>query len=205
VEEYLAALPEESRVALEDLRKTRLLVSPAVDAAVLAKAREHLKGRAGSLLPWKPLLPWAAMAASFVVVAWLVHTVTRPAAPAASFVREDINHDGRVDILDAFALARQIESGGTLEARWDINDDGQINRADVGAIAARAVSLGRSEARPARRADFRPARHLPGCSTVPERSRESGLIPFCLSRYKTLSHMRQSFVPAPIWCEEIPL
>lgn len=129
--------------ALKDLHKARIFVPPAVDEVVLARAREHLEQLPKRQPGWRPLLPWAALAASFVIGAWLVHTLTRPAAPTAIFAREDINRDGRVDILDAFALARQIESGGTLDARWDITGDGRINRADVDAIATRAVNLKR--------------------------------------------------------------
>jgi hypothetical protein len=48
----------------------------------------------------------------------------------------------RVDILDAFLLARRIESGGPLDAGWDINGDGRIDGDDVDAIAFAAVRLG---------------------------------------------------------------
>src|SRR6185369_1280179 len=69
------------------------------------------------------------------------------------FTREDINRDGRVDVLDAFALARRIETGGTLDPRWDINGDGRVDRADVNVIAARAVNLAQAEPEQKRSAD----------------------------------------------------
>ena len=45
---------------------------------------------------------------------------------------DDINRDGRIDILDAFALSRQLEQTGKTSAR----DKAEVNR-----IAALAVSL----------------------------------------------------------------
>ena len=58
-------------------------------------------------------------------------------------MREDFDRDGRVDILDAFALARRIEEGGESSRRWDLNEDGAVDRRDVDAIAMAAVSLER--------------------------------------------------------------
>ena len=56
----------------------------------------------------------------------------------------DVNGDGRIDILDAFALARTIESGETnnpREQRWDINQDGELNQLDVDLVALHVVKL----------------------------------------------------------------
>jgi hypothetical protein len=66
-----------------------------------------------------------------------VPPVTAP--PLAGWV--DINRDGRVNILDAFALARQLDRGGPVDQSWDYNHDGVVNRADVDAIAMKAVRL----------------------------------------------------------------
>ena len=53
----------------------------------------------------------------------------------------DIDRNGRVDILDAFKLARHIETAGPAESAWDINGDGQIDRSDVDMVALAAVRL----------------------------------------------------------------
>lgn len=56
----------------------------------------------------------------------------------------DINGDGRIDILDAFALARTIESGETNkpgDQGWDINQDGELNQLDVDLVALHVVKL----------------------------------------------------------------
>jgi len=58
-----------------------------------------------------------------------------------AIVREDIDGSGRVDILDAFLLARRIETGAGTQPEWDVNKDGRINKADVDAVALTAVRL----------------------------------------------------------------
>lgn len=93
-----------------------------------------------------------------------------PIAPAPTLAeREDIDHSGRVDILDAFALARMIENQDTriagqrrdargdvgraadarpnragiteIPAMFDLNGDGAVDQGDVDAVAMAAVSL----------------------------------------------------------------
>jgi len=69
-----------------------------------------------------------------------------PAAPAAPRVAvlgrspADVNGDGRVDVIDAYVLARSLE-GGRPAAQWDQNHDGRVDRTDVDRIAFAAVSL----------------------------------------------------------------
>jgi hypothetical protein len=53
----------------------------------------------------------------------------------------DIDHSGRVDILDAFKLARQIESAADIDTSFDMNGDGLVNRDDVDIVAMAAVNL----------------------------------------------------------------
>jgi hypothetical protein len=48
-----------------------------------------------------------------------------------------------VDILDAFALARQLKQRGTKNLQLDANGDGVVDDRDVSALAARAVRLER--------------------------------------------------------------
>jgi len=147
--------------ALNHLYKERVFVPPAADGAMLREARKHLQRLQRPQSGWKPWLSWAAMAACLTLAIWLGERLTRPAG-SKSFAREDINRDGRVDILDAFALARKIETGGTLDPRWDINGDGRIDRVDVKSIAARAVSLAQAGTAPKRSAG------------IPARSRDAG-------------------------------
>jgi hypothetical protein len=48
-----------------------------------------------------------------------------------------------VDILDAFALARQMKGGGDLGAKFDVNGDGKVDEGDVATLATKAVQLER--------------------------------------------------------------
>ena len=110
------------------------------EAPSLAWWRTLLRPGTGALRA----LPWAAAA---VVVALLVAMPSFFKRPApglgreSAIVRWDINHDGRMDILDAFALARQLKQGGTPNLQLDVNGDGVVDERDVAAIAARAVKL----------------------------------------------------------------
>jgi hypothetical protein len=47
----------------------------------------------------------------------------------------------KADILNAFALAKQLERNAALDANWDVNSDGRVDYQDVDLMAARAVSL----------------------------------------------------------------
>ena len=162
-EEASLQAPKELVEALNHLQKERIFVPPTVDHAVLRGTREHLRRLEGPQSDWKPWLSWAAMAACLALAVWLGERFSHPTR-ARPFAREDINRDGHVDVLDAFALARRIETGGTLDPRWDINGDGRVDRADVNAIAARAVSLAQAGAEPKRSADLSP--HRVGAITV---------------------------------------
>src|SRR5206468_7646984 len=162
-EEASLQAPEKLVEALNHLQKERIFVPPTVDHAVLRGAREHLRRLEGPQSGWKPWLSWAAMAACLALAVWLGERFSNPTR-ARAFAREDINRDGHVDVLDAFALARQIETGGTLDPRWDINGDGRVDRADVNAIAARAVDLAQAEPVPKRNADLK--QHREGAHAV---------------------------------------
>jgi hypothetical protein len=58
-----------------------------------------------------------------------------------TLAREDLNRDGRVDILDAFALSRQLRDGKASSTGLDLNGDGVVDERDAEVIAARAVRL----------------------------------------------------------------
>jgi len=64
----------------------------------------------------------------------------RPSSPGAP-LREDVDGSGRVDILDAFVLARRIDGGAGVSESFDLTGDGQVNRFDVDAVAMAAVRL----------------------------------------------------------------
>ena len=53
----------------------------------------------------------------------------------------DIDGNGRIDILDAYRLARHVEGAGSPDMRWDQNHDGTVNADDVDLVASAAVRL----------------------------------------------------------------
>ena len=141
-------LPLELKRHLRDLYRPILLVPPAVDAEILARTRAQLESaRRAQRVPF--MHRWLAAAAGLVLCLGLGSFFWSSRKPGAAFVREDINHDGRVDILDAFALARRLAGpppqvpgrAGESGPLPDINGDGVVDRKDVDALAARAVRL----------------------------------------------------------------
>jgi anti-sigma factor RsiW len=115
------------------------VVPPGVDAAILAPARRELGRRRRA--PATRLL-WRVGAAAALLLAvglgaWLGRGRRGPE------VAGDIDRSGRVDILDAHALALAIASGRSQERGRDVNGDGAVDRADVDLVARESVSLTR--------------------------------------------------------------
>lgn len=101
----------------------------------LARARARHRRRRVTLVA----LPLAAAAALLLWLRPETHR-SREAAPELGARREDLDRNGRVDILDAFQLAREIERGGTPFGR-DFNGDGRVDGDDVDHLAHLAVRL----------------------------------------------------------------
>ena len=126
--------------ALKRTQSATVFVPHTVDEAVLRAAREHLAPaktpRRNPLMAW---LRWPALAAACLVACALVYRFTRPNPP--SYAREDVNHDGRVDILDALQLAQQVRSGQKPVPALDLNGDGVVDQRDAEVITTYAVKL----------------------------------------------------------------
>jgi hypothetical protein len=133
-------------------------VPPEVDRRVIDMANRRLRRR--------PVRQWVGLASAAAVAAVIIFVVSinlpkktgtpseknksqryslmdksAPEMAAMSVVPADIDGNGHVNILDAFKLARRLESSQVIENQWDINGDGQINHGDVDTIAIVAVSL----------------------------------------------------------------
>jgi hypothetical protein len=135
--------------ALKEVSRREIFIPPYVDQAILKAAQERLapraKARFGNFRRW---MLWPALAAVCVLIACLVRLFDSTQYVYRSnhtveplYAHEDLNHDGKVDILDAFALARQIKSSAHLSASLDVNGDGVVDGRDVALIAAHAVQL----------------------------------------------------------------
>lgn len=180
-----ATLGEELRAAY----RAGVPVPAALDRAILAAARGRVvvitsrRTRTMRIARWGSVAA-AAAAIAIAAIVWprakpatplekktdiaLNMAPAAPGAPAAAASPQDINGDGVVDILDAFALARAVDdpeedrmravakrpgrgsSGtaggggggrGSLNADWDFNHDGVVDRRDADDVAMRAVRL----------------------------------------------------------------
>lgn len=66
------------------------------------------------------------------------HMLTVMPSPSQA---EDVDHSGKVDILDAFVVAKLVETGKQVEAAYDVNGDGKVDQSDVDWIAHAAVAV----------------------------------------------------------------
>ena len=126
--------------ALIQASSERIFVPPAIDRAILKTAERQFspawRGRSRRVWWWTGLATASAVVVAFALVASQWQRVAK-----GRFAVEDVNHDGQIDILDAFALARQVKQGSASDKRLDFNGDGVVDEKDVAAIAAHAVKL----------------------------------------------------------------
>ena len=140
IEEQEPGAPAKLVEALRGLQDAKVSVPMEVDEAVLAAARSHLQKTAPARVI--PFPRWLAAAAAAVVAAvGLLFLLSKPGRPAPAVAREDVDRNGRVDMLDAFALARKLQAGANVDLMLDLNGDGRIDQRDVDSIAAHAVKL----------------------------------------------------------------
>lgn len=144
--------PAMFRDDLSVLYQVDQVVPSEVDAAVLGMAERHFATHRRRRLVLRTVagsLATGAVAASIVLVVWLARGWEQPKAmpgrgelPVAGVVaREDLDGNSRIDIRDAFLLARRLAMGESPKRQWDLNGDGKVDRADVDAIALAAVRL----------------------------------------------------------------
>ncbi len=158
-------LPQPLVDAIRKRHGPEIAVPGSIDEAVLADASAYLQTMSRPRRVVSRGWTWAfgslsvgSLAAAMLLVAVLREPVapearqiaesaraersvaSADAAASAAFSRDDIDQNGRVDILDAFALARTIERGETPPG-WDQNSDGQVNQDDVDLVARNAVML----------------------------------------------------------------
>ena len=141
-------IPSKLSADLKAFFEPQVGVPPEVNRAVMDRAHQHFagikpdKGRL-QLIHWA----WRIAAAAAVIIFVFSLDLTKQTGPTtdrfslSKTQAVDIDRNGRVDILDAFKLAKHIESPGPAETGWDINGDGLIDRSDVDVVALAAVRL----------------------------------------------------------------
>jgi len=154
---------------LEDLNtlfKPQFSVPPEVDRAIIDKAHQHLIPKHWRHRIFHHISIWRIAAAAAVIIFAFSLNLTQEHGPSTSrtvLVKAqavDIDRNGRVDILDAFKLARHIESADRTKTNlspvsstgqalrkqgWDINGDGHVDRNDVDLVALSAVRLDKNK------------------------------------------------------------
>lgn len=131
--------PPKLVAALKEVSRRDVFVPPYVDSTILKAAREHLHQTARPSFVFRRWMLWPALAGLCLLILCVARLVITSNQP--HYAREDLNHDGKVDILDSFALARELKTGKQLPAAYDINGDGVVDERDVALIAAHAVEL----------------------------------------------------------------
>ena len=129
-------LPPKLNADLSRAVDRRVDIPAEIDAVMLAMGRKYAAHRR-RFRYWRATIGGVA-AAAMLLLGWLLWPVQpKPAAQVASTAVSpmDLDGSGRVDILDAYALAKQLPNGR------DINGDGKVDQADVDAIAKAAVDL----------------------------------------------------------------
>ena len=134
------------RKLAEDLRglfAREVRVPGEVERAILDSGRRRI-GHRRRVVVIKRLAATVAAAAAVAAVYFLVVRNPEPiwkGEPVVASLAADVDGNGRVDILDAFLLARRIEAREALGEELDLNGDGVVDEKDVDAIAQRAVKL----------------------------------------------------------------
>jgi hypothetical protein len=130
-------LPDALQQAFARLREER--VPAEIDRAVLGRAADHFARRRRRR--FTTVLGSSLAAAGVLAVAFLsfqrMDSVETQTARA-----EDVDGSGRVDILDAFALARRLSREDRPDSKLDFTHDGRVDRADVDHVAQIAVRIG---------------------------------------------------------------
>lgn len=135
---------QQFRKDLASLTCGHIKIPQEVDQAVLREATKALARTERTRFTYGKPIAWLAAAASLTLVIWISglfrSSTTTPLQATVASTPGDVDRNGRVDILDAFQLARELDDDIAPTA-GDINADGVIDRADVEAIAMKAVTL----------------------------------------------------------------
>jgi len=136
--------PPALKSGLTDLFGSTPAISRSLDNQILQAAHQQSIRR--NRMRWTIRYAIGSVAAAAAVVLIAIKTthreqpmVSNPSAAVAS--AQDVNRDGKLDILDAFLVARKVAANESLTKEWDFNHDGTVDTKDVDVVAFGAVKL----------------------------------------------------------------
>ena len=117
--------------------------SPPVPAELSAHLLASAKASYAIRLRRRRMIRWSALVGSAAAIIVLSILLLLPSHSSRQHLAQigDVNRDGRVDILDAYVVAKAISTGAKLDPAWDVNHDGIVNQKDVDWIGAAAVNV----------------------------------------------------------------
>jgi len=127
-------LPEAIVARLKARDRGLALLTPAVDRAVETAAREQFAPRRSRTAAARGWRYGAAAAAAVALIAVFIAQPFSPNDADRRRLADDIDDSGRVDVLDAFALARSRAG-----------DPDAVSQSRIDALVASIVSLGPAE------------------------------------------------------------
>ena len=142
---------EALRAGLKRMHGAGPAVPREIDEAILAGARRSLVARRRRWALVQRIGGAVAAAAVLAIAIRVFHPGASSPLPPTQRPQlaqaADVNHDGRVDILDAYVVARHIARHEPLDPAWDVNGDGVVDQKDVDLIAHLAVQTTGGKAR----------------------------------------------------------
>jgi hypothetical protein len=135
--------PPALKTGLTDLFGSTPAISRSLDDQILHAARQQSIRR--NRMRWTIRYAIGSVAAAAAVILIAIKTTHRdqptinPSAAVAT--TEDVNRDGKLDMLDAFLVARKVAANEPLTKEWDFNQDGAVDTKDVDVVAFGAVKL----------------------------------------------------------------
>ncbi|GEM_PF-2106816 len=141
--------PESLVSALRDRKATPRFVPPEIDRQILKRGHSELARAISAvrtdaretgvndrkIVSFPGLWVRFAAAAAVVLLGMFVWFRVEPVSQPTQISLEEPT------VVEAFLLARKIESGEGLPSNFDLNGDGQVNELDANLLAQRAVQL----------------------------------------------------------------
>ena len=119
-------------------------VSRFTDERILAAARQQSIRRNRMRWTIRYAIGSVAAAAAVILIAIKIGHRDQPSVEfdrSALASSEDVNRDGKLDILDAYFMARKVAANEPLTKEWDFNNDGTVDSKDVDVVAFSAVKI----------------------------------------------------------------